>query len=77
MVAAPPPVVVILNAFQHDASAPLRTFVILNLFQDNRRRYCVILKQVQDDDSVGIGVPQHTQHDDGWRFLHSPLKSAA
>jgi hypothetical protein len=27
-------------------------FVILNLFQDNRRRLCVILKQVQDDEKV-------------------------
>jgi hypothetical protein len=29
-------------------------FVILNLFQDNRRRSCVILKQVQDDDDLGF-----------------------
>ncbi|GEM_PF-4284680 len=28
--------------------------VILNLYQDNRRRLFVILKQVQDDESGGI-----------------------
>jgi hypothetical protein len=27
-----------------------QTIVILNLFQDNTRGWCVILKQVQDDD---------------------------
>ena len=86
MVAAPPQAFVILNLFQDNKRPPsviLNLFqdnrrppsVILNLFQDNRRRWCVILKQVQDDDSVGIdsvgtGVPQHIQHDDGWRFLH-------
>jgi hypothetical protein len=26
------------------------SIVILNLFQDNRRGWCVILKQVQDDE---------------------------
>ena len=26
--------------------------VILNLFQDNRRPPCIILKQVQDDDKI-------------------------
>jgi hypothetical protein len=29
-----------------------RTFVILNLFQDNARMSHVILKQVQDDDGA-------------------------
>jgi predicted dithiol-disulfide oxidoreductase (DUF899 family) len=65
--------IVILNLFQ-DNSQPI---VILNLFQDNRRRWCVILKQVQDDDIIGDGALNHIQHDDGWRFLHTPLRSAA
>ena len=33
------------------AKAP--AIVILNLFQDNTRRRCVILKQVQDDEAGG------------------------
>ena len=28
------------------------SIVILNLFQDNRRPLCIILKQVQDDDKI-------------------------
>jgi hypothetical protein len=31
---------------------PNSFFVILNLFQDNGRRRCVILKQVQDDENA-------------------------
>ena len=32
------------------------SFVILNLFQDNMRRFFVILKQVQDDESGGVSM---------------------
>jgi hypothetical protein len=82
MVATPPQKRVILNTFQDEASPSLRTFVILNLFQDNAPPSPVILKQVQDDDSVGIdsvgtGFLKHILDDDGWRFLHMPLRLAA
>ena len=35
--------------------------VILNLFQDNMRRPCVILKQVQDDDLENISGQKSAQ----------------
>jgi hypothetical protein len=79
MVATPPQKRVILNTFQDEAPPP---FVILNLFQDHAPPSPVILKQVQDDDSVGIdsvgtGFLKHILDDDGWRFLHMPLRLAA
>ena len=47
-----------------DHSLKSRRFVILNLFQDNRQRWCVILKQVQDDEILGSTRKnfQHAQH---------------
>jgi hypothetical protein len=83
MVATPPQKRVILNTFQDEASPSLRTFVILNLLQDNAPPSPVILKQVQDDDIIGDGTLNYIQHDDllglldGWRFLHMPLRLAA
>ena len=78
MVATPPQKRVILNTFQDEASPSLRTFVILNLLQDNgpppfvilnlfqdeAPPSPVILKQVQDDDIIGDGTLNYIQHDD-------------
>jgi hypothetical protein len=37
----------------------------------------VILNTFQDDDFVGTGFLKHILDDDGWRFLHMPLRLAA
>ena len=58
-------------------ATPPQKRVILNLFQDEAPPSPVILKQVQDDDFVGTGFLKHILDDDGWRFLHMPLRLAA
>jgi hypothetical protein len=58
-------------------ATPPQKRVILNTFQDEASPSPVILKQVQDDDCVGTGFLKHILDDDGWRFLHMPLRLAA
>jgi hypothetical protein len=51
------PTNLLLSPSHSSSSTP---FVILNLFQDNKRRFFVILKQVQDDDRGLGGCAQNT-----------------
>ena|GEM_PF-1342842 len=54
------------------ATSHLR-LVILNLFQDNRRRLFVILKRVQDDEGGILRVTRGYAREDKASHLHSTL----
>ena len=43
----------LLSKIRHPELVSSPQFVILNLFQDNGQRWCVMLKQVQHDDLLG------------------------
>jgi hypothetical protein len=55
--------------------APNSFFVILNLFQDNGRRRCVILKQVQDDENAATknAAAKNAATKKGGPFLGRPF----